>query len=176
MSFGEYIKSKRKEKGLSLREVSKRSGISHPYLSQLENERSKKPTPETIKKISKGLEVPYMDLMEKADVIDLKDWYLEKLKNPYSKNEFDDLLIAKSKGYSSVGEMRDQQNELSKILSIGYAIRDLKVFLKLNVEDEIGSIIYPVYNGHKLTKDECQRILDVLVAIFPEYSKEKGED
>lgn len=66
MTFGERINEIRVSKNLSLREVARRSDISHPYLSQLETGRNKNPTPDIIRKLSKGLNVPYMELMKAA--------------------------------------------------------------------------------------------------------------
>lgn len=63
-SFGQYIKRIRETKGLTLRQLYERSGVSNSYLSQLENAGTSKggktisPTLEVIAKIAKGLEVP----------------------------------------------------------------------------------------------------------------------
>ncbi len=66
MDFGQYVRKKRKDKGLSLREAAKRSHMSHPYLSQLENSVNKKPSPDIIRKISTGLNISYVELLEAA--------------------------------------------------------------------------------------------------------------
>lgn len=76
MQIGQYIKEQRKEKGLTLREAAKRSGVSHPYLSQLENGRNDKPSPEVLRKISTGLDCSYIRLMEVAGYSD-PEYYLE---------------------------------------------------------------------------------------------------
>lgn len=52
--FGNYLKKIRKEKGLTLVQLSKLSGVSNPYISQLENGHFK-PSLEVIQKLSKGL-------------------------------------------------------------------------------------------------------------------------
>lgn len=69
MEFGEYLKNVRKNKNLSLRELSSLTGISHPYLSQLENGKNKRPTPDILKKLSDGMSIPYIGLLEKAGYI-----------------------------------------------------------------------------------------------------------
>lgn len=66
IKFGEYIRAKRKEKKLSIKKLSELSGVSHPYISQIENGVRGVPKPEMIKKLSKGLEIPYGDLMREA--------------------------------------------------------------------------------------------------------------
>lgn len=68
--FGEYLKELRGKR--SLREMERVTGISHTYLSTLEkgydprSGKERKPTPETLKKLSATLEVSYTDLMKKA--------------------------------------------------------------------------------------------------------------
>lgn len=68
--FGDYLKELRGNR--SLREMEKITGISHTYLSTLEkgydprSGKERKPTPETLKKLSESLNVPYEDLMRKA--------------------------------------------------------------------------------------------------------------
>src|SRR5699024_4441795 len=70
MDFGTYIRNLRKSKQLTLREAARRSEMSHPYLSQIENGKNTNPTPHIIKKLAKGLEVPYMQLMQQAGYTD----------------------------------------------------------------------------------------------------------
>ncbi|PEI37465.1 hypothetical protein CN641_27715 [Bacillus pseudomycoides] len=69
MNFGSYIKEKRIEKKLSLREAARLSEMSHPYLSQLENGKNSKPSIEIIQKLSKGLGIPNGSLMMAAGYI-----------------------------------------------------------------------------------------------------------
>jgi|SRR3954447_9988740 transcriptional regulator with XRE-family HTH domain len=63
LGLGEYIKGKRKEKGLSAQELSRRSGISQAYLSQLENDKNDKPSPDILNKLANGLGIPNGDLL-----------------------------------------------------------------------------------------------------------------
>lgn len=57
MRLGDFIRLKRKERGLSLSELSMKSGISHPYLSQLESGLKQAPSHKTIEALSKALEI-----------------------------------------------------------------------------------------------------------------------
>ncbi|WP_339233915.1 helix-turn-helix domain-containing protein [Oceanobacillus sp. FSL W7-1281] len=70
MKFSEYITMKRKEKNLSVRQLALYSEVSPGYLSQIENEKRSTPTPDIIKKLAKGLKVPYSELMEVAGYIE----------------------------------------------------------------------------------------------------------
>lgn len=63
-SFGGYIKFKRENKGLRLKEVAEKAEISTAYLSKLENSKRKKPSIPMIKKLAYGLEVSVIDLLQ----------------------------------------------------------------------------------------------------------------
>jgi transcriptional regulator with XRE-family HTH domain len=58
----------RTAKGLSLREVEEATGeaVSNAYLSQLENGKIKKPSPNVLHSLAEVYVVPYQALMEKA--------------------------------------------------------------------------------------------------------------
>lgn len=81
-NFGEYLRELRGTK--SLREMEKITGISHTYLSTLEkgydprSGKERKPTPETLKKLSETLEVPYWELMQKAGYIKSVGQHIKK--------------------------------------------------------------------------------------------------
>ncbi|MGJ5835931.1 helix-turn-helix domain-containing protein [Bacillus sp. G402] len=72
--LGEYLIKARGK--LSQREAAKRIGISHTYLGKIENGKDPrtgkdiKPTPETLKLISKAYQCDYEELMIKAGYID----------------------------------------------------------------------------------------------------------
>lgn len=68
-TFGEFLRKSRKEKGLTLIELSKKSGVSNPYISQIENNKFK-PTPKILEKLANGLEIDYMILMKEAGFLD----------------------------------------------------------------------------------------------------------
>jgi transcriptional regulator with XRE-family HTH domain len=62
------LRDLRAAKGLSLREVEEATGqaVSNAYLSQLENGRIKKPSPNVLHSLAEVYAVPYEGLMEKA--------------------------------------------------------------------------------------------------------------
>ena len=64
--YGEYFKALRQAKGLTLREVEKRTDVSNAYLSQLESGKIKQPSPITLHKLSEIYEVSYDMLMQKV--------------------------------------------------------------------------------------------------------------
>jgi transcriptional regulator with XRE-family HTH domain len=66
--LGALLADLRKAKRLSLREVEEATGktISNAYLSQLENGKIKKPSPNVLHRLAEVYVVPYEALMEKA--------------------------------------------------------------------------------------------------------------
>ena len=55
MKFGNFLRSKREEQGLTLAEVAGRAGISIAYLSRIERDRENAPKDELIAKLSRAL-------------------------------------------------------------------------------------------------------------------------
>ena len=66
--IGIVLADLRKAKGLSLREVQEATGgaVSNAYLSQLERQKIKKPSPNVLRSLAEVYGVPYERLMEKA--------------------------------------------------------------------------------------------------------------
>ena len=66
--IGVVLADLRKAKGLSLREVQEATGgaVSNAYLSQLERQKIKKPSPNVLHSLASVYGVPYETLMEKA--------------------------------------------------------------------------------------------------------------
>lgn len=65
-TLGTYLKSLREAKGLSLRDVEEKSGISNAFISQLESGKVKHPSPIKLYKLAETYGVPYEALMERA--------------------------------------------------------------------------------------------------------------
>jgi len=66
--LGVLLADLRTAKGISLREVEESTGkaVSNAYLSQLENGRIKKPSPNVLHSLAEAYAVPYEVLMERA--------------------------------------------------------------------------------------------------------------
>lgn len=62
-SLGEYLKAARENKEFSLRKVETLTSISNPYLSQIESDKIKQPSPIMLHKLSELYEVPYETVM-----------------------------------------------------------------------------------------------------------------
>lgn len=68
-SLGQELQAARKLKRLSLREVESATGISNPYLSQLENDKIQKPSPQFLGKLAALYDLDFQIVMEAAGYI-----------------------------------------------------------------------------------------------------------
>lgn len=70
-TLGEYLANVRASKKMKLREVEEATGraVSNAYLSQLENGRISKPSPNILHSLALAYAVPYEVLMEKAGYV-----------------------------------------------------------------------------------------------------------
>lgn len=71
LTLGQYLTSIRDDRGLSQREVEKRTNkvVSNAYLSQIENDQIKKPSPNILNALAELYDVSYDDLMERAGFV-----------------------------------------------------------------------------------------------------------
>ena len=68
-TLGQELQTARKLKKLSLREVEAATGISNPYLSQLENDKIRKPSPQFLGKLATLYGLDFQVMMEAAGYI-----------------------------------------------------------------------------------------------------------
>ena len=68
-SLGDYLRDVRASRRHTLRDVEDATGVSNAYLSQLEHDSIKKPSPHFLHKLAEFYKVPYDRLMEKAGYI-----------------------------------------------------------------------------------------------------------
>ncbi|MCL6445197.1 MAG: helix-turn-helix domain-containing protein [Alicyclobacillus sp.] len=68
--FGDYIKKLRESRGLSINQLALSSGVSAAHISRIERGLRDVPHPDFIKKLARGLKVPYEQLMKAAGYID----------------------------------------------------------------------------------------------------------
>jgi transcriptional regulator with XRE-family HTH domain len=67
--LGSFIRSRRRAHRLSLRRLSEASGISNPYLSQIERG-LRKPSAEVLQQIARALELPVEELYVRAGILE----------------------------------------------------------------------------------------------------------
>jgi transcriptional regulator with XRE-family HTH domain len=81
--FGDYLKCMRENKGLRLKDVAERSGISVSYLNRLERNERFNPSIPLLTKLVKSLDISILDLLQisleidKEKSIDIRDVILE---------------------------------------------------------------------------------------------------
>ena len=136
LKFGEYIKSKRLEKGISLRELASKVGISPSYMSDIEKGRRNAPNKEKVDKIAEALFYSEEEINELYDLAgesknsiasDLSSYVMESNDVKYflrtTKNKNDDN--------SYVLNNENIQNIVRAIRQGNYTEDELKFLLKL---------------------------------------------
>lgn len=63
IEFGKFLKTKRKELGLTIIELANLSGVSHPYISQIENGKKGMPSTDVLSKLAEPLGLKFSELM-----------------------------------------------------------------------------------------------------------------
>lgn len=76
--FACYLRQLREQRGLTLREVGRRTGISNAYLSLLERGFRNPPRPDILRKLAESYGIPTIDLMRKAGYVVETDEYLSE--------------------------------------------------------------------------------------------------
>ena len=71
LTLGQYLASIREDRELSQRDVEKATNkvVSNAYLSQIENDQIKKPSPNILHALAELYAVPYENLMERAGFV-----------------------------------------------------------------------------------------------------------
>jgi transcriptional regulator with XRE-family HTH domain len=71
-SIGEYIREQRKRAKVSLRQLAETTGVSNPYLSQIERG-LRRPSAEILQQIAKGLRISAEALYVQAGILDERE-------------------------------------------------------------------------------------------------------
>ena len=83
MTYGEYLKYKREEKQISLREVARTLGVSAPFLSDVENNRRGPLTEERLADLAKVLNLNEKEKAKIYDIVGKQKGLLAPDLNPY---------------------------------------------------------------------------------------------
>lgn len=138
-NFGEYLRNIRKKRGLTVLKLSDLSGVSQGFLTNIENGKRKKPSPDILKKLAQPLEVSYGSLMEEAG---------------YSKDEELKRIFFELQNSNQKHELLNNKDINSKPIDIYWL---LKAQISVSM------------NGHILSSLDRQRTLIMLDILFPEY-------
>jgi transcriptional regulator with XRE-family HTH domain len=82
-NFGEYLKQKREEKQISLRELARRLEVSAPFLSDVENNRRAPLTEERLATLADVLNLSEAEKAEMYDIVGHQKGLLAPDLNPY---------------------------------------------------------------------------------------------
>ena len=66
MSLGSYLRMLRVQRGLTQRQIEARSGVSNPYISQLEQNRGARPSARILQALADCYDVDWLELMRLA--------------------------------------------------------------------------------------------------------------
>lgn len=141
MNFGEYIKLKRMEKGISLRQLASKIGISPSYMSDIEKGRRYAPDKEKLDQIQKVLFVNEDEIQKLYDLAGLsRNEVPQDLPDYIINNDEIKVLLRKTKE-SKGDDLLDninylinnkKANEIVKALrTVNYTESELKFLLKL---------------------------------------------
>lgn len=68
MTIGDNIKRIAKQKGITIYKISKISGVSNSYLSEIVHNKKCNPSILVVKKIAKALEIPCEDILNETNI------------------------------------------------------------------------------------------------------------
>ncbi len=143
MEIGEFIRNFRKKKQLTLNELAKKSGVSQPYLSQLETGKNNNPTSDTLEKIAKGLDLSYLELLSLTKTIPDHDISQIDFNNPDWLKEYN-------------GEKN--RKEIQEDLQLNGKI-DIEVLF-------VASKIKLTYLGREITEEEREKLYHIVLAFL----------
>jgi len=66
MKFNEYLRNARRARSMTIRELASRCGLSHAYLSQVENARRGVPKPDILRRLAEALRIDYAEMLRAA--------------------------------------------------------------------------------------------------------------
>ncbi len=142
MGFGIYLKGLIDKRGYSYRQLGMLSGINHTYISKIVSEKMGPPSPEILKKLSKPLEVPYEELMEMADYIDIKTTYKTEPVQMVSEEKIAKVpiygVIQSGEPHYSAAEIEGYEYIAEKEVRYGEYF-----YLRITEDSMLGSRIYP---------------------------------
>lgn len=141
MNFGEYIKLKRMEKGISLRQLASKIGISPSYMSDIEKGRRYAPDKEKLEQIQKVLFVTEEEIQKLYDLAGLSRNEVPQDLPEYIINNDEIKVLLRRTKESKVDDLLDNINYLmnnnkaneivNALRKANYTENELKFLLKL---------------------------------------------
>jgi len=181
VEFKTYLKNIRKEKNLSMRKVEELTGISQAYLSQIESGKRGTPTPNILKKLSKGLETDYIQLLQAAGYVNDAEKLKQIAKTFKESNEETMMHTVHFTDENEIinPEAFPQPTTLQKKINVPMEFKlddEMKIFENndiLNLYNFISLSIdknelFPLTNktGEQITKGDLEKILSIIDTIL----------
>ncbi|MNW41399.1 HTH-type transcriptional repressor RghR [compost metagenome] len=175
IEFGQFLKAIRKEKGITLNQLGHTTGLSQPYLSQIENGKKGIPSPEVLKKLALNLDIDYDELSVHAGITDGKSIKIKQMS--YAASIIIDTILsitesAKTK-YPNMNAYINYIENFEEHLEIGRSggeasINDLKRMLWRLEGDEDS---YESLIGSRSDARKIEGLLDALSDVLEDSSE-----
>jgi transcriptional regulator with XRE-family HTH domain len=68
--FGKFMKEKRGNLGYNMEELARVSEVSAPTIMRIEKGMTKSPSPDTLRKLARSLDIPYQEVIKNAGILD----------------------------------------------------------------------------------------------------------
>jgi SOS regulatory protein LexA len=173
--FGAYLRKLRNDKGLTIRQLEKLSGVSNAYISQMETGKRGIPTPDVLKKIHEPLGVEYDELMQRAGYISQEtreDLLPETIKTMESFDELNELIKNAAEIFFS--SVEDEDGILKEAFRLFLLSEDSNL-----TEEELNELVYDPEIREKLfnhlTVEEKISFLNVIIKDFVERDIDPNE-
>lgn len=188
-SLGEYINRIRKEKDITLKELSGTIGYSEAYISMVENGKKNNPSYEFLSSVAKGMAITDRDerteihnkLMSLAGYKDFQDELspVQKAIHEYfegvKKNYIDGSTMLLSFAGFDLHEIDNDTFILFRTDGTGNTIRISKEELEVLIEDLLDYIEYKTNQFHKRLDDKDHFFMSEGVLSIVEDDEEKGD-
>jgi len=161
--FATTLRNIRKSKSMSIRSLSEISGVSHSYLSQVENGTRDTPSPEIIKKIAAALNYDYFTLMRLAGHMTIKtgiDYSVEDLINKAS-DEYKKRFLTDMTKIFDTAENNEETKSIKQSIN-GVDLNEFKENLKADSKEWINIHFERFFKRHGRFYD--------YIALLQDYS------
>ncbi|WP_068778207.1 helix-turn-helix domain-containing protein [Paenibacillus sp. GM2] len=166
--FGNYLRSLRKGKDMTLKQLSEATELTIGYLSNIENGRRGIPSPEILKKLADPLGVSYGELMFYAGYLNNESGISELSAEEKEGIEFQVLYLTSGevlRGEEATNYLRSQGVVFKSEEEAEEAGKRADELELLNILNKSITLF-----GHSLTKDDRKRIEEMLELMFPQYA------
>ncbi len=115
MEFGEFVKKHREEKGLTITALAEQSGISRPYLSQIEAGVNPPPSEPKIRRLAEVLEIPFSVIWSLAHQENLSEEYVDEALNYNYLSAKIDVIVNTLESISSNQQELSNRHNITQI-------------------------------------------------------------